>query len=110
MVKGNIPSNTVWAGVPARQICTIDEFYKKRHAHAIDDAVYRRDHIRKTQKRNPNIEEMGFFSFLFLERSEINYNKYIKDIEFNGVKDCPPVKYHFFNTKPMMSFDDFLNL
>lgn len=30
VVKGIIPSNTVWAGVPARQICTIDDYYKKK--------------------------------------------------------------------------------
>ena len=29
VVKGNIPPNTVWAGNPAKQICTIEEFANK---------------------------------------------------------------------------------
>ena len=29
LVKGTIPSNTVWAGIPARQIQSIEEFSEK---------------------------------------------------------------------------------
>ena len=110
VVKGNVPSNTVWAGVPARQICTIDEFYKKRKNDAVKDALYRRDHIRNTKKRDPHMADMGFFGFLFLERTEKNYDIYLKELEFNGIKDCPPVRYHFFNSDPIMSFECFLKM
>lgn len=109
VVKGNIPSNTVWAGVPARQICTIEDYYKKKVEKRLEDAFYRRNHIIRTKGRTPNIEEMGFFGFIFLERTEDNYRKYIKPLEFNGIKDCSLVKEHFFKTKPLMTFDEFLN-
>lgn len=110
VVKGIVPSNTVWAGVPARQICTIEEFYQKKKKKAISDAIYRRDHIRKIKNRNPNKKEMAFFCFLFLDRTEENYIEYIKELEFNGIKDCPSIKYHFFNTEPVMSFEEFLEM
>ena len=29
VVKGNVPPNTVWGGVPAKQICTLHELYEK---------------------------------------------------------------------------------
>lgn len=109
VVKGFIPSNTVWAGVPARQICTIEEFYKKKALCRLKDAIYRRDHIRKVKGRDPDIKEMGMFGCLFLERTSNNYERYIKNIEFNGIKDTQIVKNYFFNSSPVFSsFDEFL--
>lgn len=29
VVKGKIPSNTVWGGAPARQLCTLEEYYRR---------------------------------------------------------------------------------
>lgn len=109
VVKGNVPSNTVWAGVPARQICTIEEFYQKKVKCRIEDAFYRRDHIRKIKGRDPQISEMGMFACLFLERTKENYDKYIKDIEFNGKKDVEMVRNYFYQSSPLFhSFEEFL--
>lgn len=111
VVKGTVPSNTVWAGSPAKQICTLDEFYKKRIDCRLKDAVARREHIKKIYHRDPTILEMGMFAFLFLERTNENYNSFIKQIEFNGVKDSKLVKDLFFKTIPLFdSFDSFLNM
>ena len=109
VVKGNIPSNTVWAGIPARQICTLDDYYNRRLDSEIKDAKYRRNHIRYKYNREPTIQEMAFFGFLFLERTEDNYNQYLYNLEFNGIKNDPSIKSLFFNTKPRFdSFEDFL--
>lgn len=109
VVKGNIPSNTVWGGCPAKQICTIEEFYNKRKALRLKEAQYRRDIIRERYNREPSIKEMGLFCFLFLERTDDNYKKYVKKVEFNGICDNVALKEHFFSTKPLyMTFDDFL--
>lgn len=37
IVKGRIPSGTVWAGVPAKQICTIDQQYVRLSARGVFD-------------------------------------------------------------------------
>lgn len=111
LVKGTIPSNTVWAGVPAKQICTLEEFYDKKVKIKLDDAIRRRNHFRNKYKRNPSIEEMGFFSFVFLKRTEENYEKYLKNEEFNGIKNNSIVRSIFFNSVPAIDgFDKFLEL
>lgn len=111
VVKGNIPSNTVWAGVPARQICSIDDLYRKRADNRISDALLRRNHIKEKKHRNPEESEMGLFSLLFLERTNENYSKYLKDQDFNGIKNSPLLRQYFFSSTPVFSsFEQFLNI
>lgn len=105
VVKGNIPSNTVWAGVPAKQICTLDEFHARKTNTRVEDALRRRNHIREVYQREPSIKEMGAFGMLFLKRNEENYKEYIRDVEFNGVKSQQKLREYFFNSKPI--FDDY---
>lgn len=109
VVKGNIPSNTVWAGIPARQISTLDAFYRKRKEREISAALFRRDHIRQSKGREANIADMGWFAFLFLERTEEMYDKYVRNLEFNGISNDPTLRTLFFATKPKFSsFEEFL--
>lgn len=111
VVKGDIPSNSVWAGVPARQICTLEELYNRKCKDRLKDAIARRDHIRKLKSRDPSIHEMGFFAFLFLERTEYNYDMYLKNIEFNGKKNNDHIRTVFFGTHPSISsYEQFLLL
>lgn len=111
VVKGDIPANTVWAGVPAKQICTLEELYNNRKDTRVSDAVYRRDHIKTKLHRDPTIAEMGLFALLFLERTEQNFAQYIEKIEFNGRKNNPLVRDYFFSTIPMYnSFKEFLKV
>lgn len=110
LVKGDIPSNTVWAGVPAKQICTLEEFYQKR-SNKVDSACYRYQHLKKKLDRDPTIEEMGgLFGMLFIERTEENYNKYIRNIEINGVSNNEKLRTYFFDSKPdFISYEEFVN-
>lgn len=109
VVKGIVPSNTVWAGVPARQICTIEDFYRKKCDRRVKDALFRRDHIRETLHRDPTIKEMGLFSCLFLERTPENYSQYISNVEFNGRTNVEELYHYFYNSTPLFkSFDEFL--
>ena len=110
VVKGNVPSNTVWGGCPAKQICTIEEFYQKRVKNRLKEAQYRRDVIRERFNREPSIKEMGLFCFLFLDRTQENYENYVKNIEFNGILGWPALKEKFFETKPLFkTFEGFLS-
>ncbi len=66
--------------------------------------------INEKYNRNPDIEEMGMFAFLFLERTNDNYERYIKKIQFNGIDNNDVVKNLFFASKPQFpSFEKFLN-
>lgn len=107
VVKGAIPSNTVWAGVPARQVCTLQELYEKRCKVRDEDAFYRYEMVKR--KRAPTVEDMGPFAFLFLQRTQDNYEKYIRRIPFNGEEDSPRLKKIFFQTQPQYNgFEDFV--
>lgn len=110
VVKGNIPSNTVWAGSPAKMICTLEDFYVRKADLKVESAVLRRDHVRSIYQRDPSISEMGLFAVLFLERNNDNYEKYIKEVEINGIKNHEKLKEFFFSTQPLFKdFNSFLN-
>lgn len=109
LVNRDIPSGTVWAGNPIRQICTIDEYYEKRKKYDIDSAKYRARIVYSNKGRIPTIEEMGFFSYLFLPRTTENFNKYLRNLEFNGITNDNLIEDLFFNSEPKYnSYDEFL--
>ena len=108
LVTKNIPDNTIWAGNPARQIGELGDYFIKKKKNELGDAIKRYKKLKDMQ--SVTIENMGFFSFLFLKRNEENYLKYIKKLEFNGIKDSNEIKDYFYNTKPEFnSFSDFIN-
>lgn len=57
VVKGHVPSNSVWGGIPARQICTLDELYRKKKKNEIFDAFYRYK-VESEYKNNVEIKDM----------------------------------------------------
>lgn len=111
VVKGIVPSNTVWAGVPAKQICRLEEFYEKKVSMKLESAIMRRDFIKEKKGRNPSIEEMGLFALLFLERTEDNWKSFLCNIEFNGIRNNENLRNYFFSSVPVFeSFDVFLKV
>ncbi len=73
VVSGNIPSNSVVAGNPAKVICTLDEYYKKRCKKFEESAFIYASNIMKKKNRIPTIEEMGIFATLFKKEDEKKY-------------------------------------
>jgi len=82
VVSGNIPCNTVWAGNPARQICTLDE-YKEKHLNRYEEsAVLLAQQIVDRFHRKPTYSEMKMFIGLFAPRSD-EYKKYFERLNSN---------------------------
>lgn len=109
VVKGNIPSNTVWAGVPAKQICTLEELYERRTALKTESA-FKQYEFMKHKNSAVEIKSMKWFAALFLERTEENYNKYLSDLKINGVADSKKAREFFFKSVPIFNgFDEFIN-
>ena len=69
VVSGKIPSNTVYAGVPAHFICTLDEYYRKRKSKTVDEAKLYARKFYKAYGKYPTENEMGSFWQLFMPRN-----------------------------------------
>jgi len=69
VVSGKIPSNTVYAGVPARLICTLDEYYEKRKNKTVNEAKLYAKRFHEKYGRYPTEKEMGPFWQLFMPRN-----------------------------------------
>lgn len=66
VVTKDIPSNSVAVGSPAKVICTIDEYFKKRKKMYIEEAFLYARSIEKRFKRRPVIEDFWEEFPLFL--------------------------------------------
>lgn len=69
VVSGNIPSNCVVAGNPARVIRSLDEHYERIRSRYAEDAIQTAAEFIRRYQRDPTINEMGAFFPLYLERS-----------------------------------------
>ena len=109
IVTKDVPSDSVVAGIPARVVCTLDEYYQKRKAKAVGEAKqYARDlyHYRGSR---PTVEDFWEEFALFYHKEE-NYPEEfvqrIKNVQMPGDLYNEFIK----NNKPMYaSFEDFLN-
>lgn len=102
VVSGKIPSNEVWAGNPAKFICTLDDYYKKccnQYEKSIKITIKQ---YNDRLKRNPSIQELQYFSTMFLNNFKNAKGEYEK-MKFNGdnkkevVEDCLKIKSKFSN-------------
>ena len=108
IVTQSIPDNSVAVGAPARVVCTIEDYYKKRKAESMEEAIDYCIAIKKRTGRDPLIEEMTEEFVLFLNSEEYRNNSRVKknvDMRLEGYID---VDEFLKREKPYGSFDDFL--
>ena len=67
--SGEYPDNSVIAGNPAKVICSLDEYYKKRKSRYIGEAMDYARLFNEKYKKKPTVSDMGAFFPLYLERS-----------------------------------------
>lgn len=109
IVTKDVPSDSVVAGIPARVVCTLDEYYQKRKAKAVGEAKqYARD-LYLYRGSRPTVEDFWEEFALFYHKEE-NYPEEfvqrIKNVQMPGDLYDEFIK----NNKPMyVSFEDFLN-
>lgn len=108
VVHGKVESNSVYAGNPAKKISTIEKFYEKTMNEYEENAILHAKRLKKIHGRQPKIEEMGFFAYLFLERTKEN-KKILEKINCKGDnKDELVTCLMKYTTNKYKSFDDFL--
>ena len=109
IVTKDVPSDSVVAGVPARVVCTLDEYYQKRKAVAVNEAKqYARD-LYQYRGVGPTVEDFWEEFALFYNEND-NYpeafEQRVKNVQMPGALYEKFIK----NNKPIYaSFEDFLD-
>ena len=107
VVHGNVPPNCVIAGNPAKIIRSLDDQYKLRKSHYIDDAKQYAASFYETYHRVPNINEIGPFWPLFMERNISNLSGEVFT-RLNG-DDEKDIIASFLNSEPTFeNYKEFL--
>lgn len=101
------PPNSVIAGIPARVICTLDEYYKKRKEKQIGEALEYAISIQE-KGREPKIEDFYEEWCLFVTREEYDSNPVVKhNIDFR-LKGYVDVDDYLKQDRPFKGFGDFI--
>jgi acetyltransferase-like isoleucine patch superfamily enzyme len=105
LVNKEIPSNSIAVGIPAKVICTIDEYYAKRKTQYIEEIM---DYARSIQERfgrKPLVQEFYDDYPAFVDGS--NFEQY--DFPYHRVFNKEQFEIWKQNHKaPFKSFDEFL--
>ncbi|MCK9627017.1 MAG: hypothetical protein M0R37_00325 [Bacteroidales bacterium] len=78
VITKSIPSGSVVAGCPAKVICTVEDYYKKRKEQCRDEALEYGVSIIDKYKRDPKIEDFPEEWSLFLTKEEYENNPVVK--------------------------------
>lgn len=106
IITKDIPSNSVVCGAPAKVICSIDEYYKKRKEQSIQESIEYGRHLLKEKGKVSITDFTEEWALFFRESDFEKYPEMHSIIDFRLKK-----KYRDFfdNHKPPFDgFDDFL--
>jgi len=78
IITKSIPSGSVAAGCPAKVICTVEDYYKRRKEQCRNEALEYGVSIMDAYKRNPKIEDFPEEWSLFLTKEEYENNPVVK--------------------------------
>lgn len=106
LVTKDIPANSVAAGVPAKVICSIDDYYSKRKKEAIEEAFEYARSIQEVQKRRPVPSDFQEEFIYFVKGCDVD--KYPKHRIEDLLEDAFPIWKETHKPK-FDSFDDFLS-
>lgn len=109
VLSGNYPDNCVIAGNPARVICSLNEYVEKRKKKEDDEAFLYAISFYQAMGRMPEINEMGPFFHLFLERNPIELKRNNISLNWTGDEESEILE-NFMATAPKYdSFEEFLS-
>ena len=73
VVKGTYPDDVVIAGNPAKVVCSLDEYYRKRKSKMLEEAMVYVTSYKSRYGRYPNSDSCGPFFSLYEDRESFNY-------------------------------------
>ena len=109
LITKDIPDNSVVNGIPARVVCTIEEYYKKRKEKSLKEAFEMIRVFEEKYKRSPLLSELQEEYFFFVSGNEArNYPELPikrKLSTMNGVYEKWEEEYK----APFGNYEEFLN-
>ena len=106
IITKDIPSNSVVCGAPAKVICSIDEYYRKRKEQSIQESIEYGRHLLK-EKGKVSITDFTEEWALFFRESD--FEKYPKMHSIIDLRLKNKYRDFFDNHKPPYDgFDDFI--
>ncbi len=75
LVTGTIPPNSVATGVPARVVCTIEEYYEKRKNKAVEEAFEYARAIQSVNGRRPVLKDFTEEFIYFVDKRNLSLYK-----------------------------------
>lgn len=105
IVSGTIESNSVYAGNPAKKICTIDEYYLKLKENYEKSAYIYLTAINDNGKNVSNKKDFNIYQTLFEDEKIIK--NYIKSADYKGIKK-EVLKNLTFDAKKYDTIEEFL--
>lgn len=107
VVNKDIPSNTVYAGSPARFICSLEEYYNKRKNAQVDEAKNLAISYILKNKVDPPMEIFWEFFWLFSIRGQELPEKFLDTLKLTGNFDMSNELYK--NSSPVFNgFEKFM--
>lgn len=108
LVNKDIPDNCVAAGVPAKVIMPLDEYFEKRKNEQLAEAVLLAKDYYNTYKKVPDISVLSAYYFLFAERSREYLDKHNLNYTIH-VRDPQKLLDNFCKTEPMFNgYEEFI--
>lgn len=101
VVTKDIPSNSVVAGIPAKVVMTLEDYYNKRKSGLLEEA---KKNFKFLLDNGIEVDEVSMKNFrpLYMERNELNINRYLVENGNIGI-DSKELKYYLNSTKPMFN-------
>lgn len=109
IVTKDIPSDSIVAGIPARVVCTLDEYYQKRKTKALEEAKQYARELYHYRGVRPTVEDFWEEFALFYHEGEHYPEAFVQRIKN---QQMPGELYDEFvkNNQPIYaSFEDFLD-
>lgn len=102
VVTKSIPSNCVVAGVPAKVICSLDDYYKKRKNKYVEEAFEYAHSIKDSFGREPKIEDFYEEFPIFISGSDCD-----KYLDILPIKNQYGKSYEKFKLEHKAVFENF---
>ena len=94
VVTGKLDDDSVYAGNPAKKICTIEEYYcKLKNTFEKSAYCYFKRHL-DVNNKIPNMENVGLYASLFVDKNDENMKKYFSSSAIPFAIKNMPKKYN----------------